>query len=180
MTLSQLTCNRQLFGTIFTITWTSITIKISRDIMIWFDANPIAINEALMGVNRIYLARISSAEPVASAHHLVVNDDVDAFACVPVLALAVINDGNVDHLECFRSDTRTYHWNKIRELEWRKMIWSFSITTSAWNDGDFHFLKWFLPHQSNEIELNYKEMFTLRTDFAAFSKFRWLRQNLIK
>ena len=59
-----------------------------------------------VNAERIYLAGISSTEPVSGAHHFIVNDDVDAFACVPIFALAVVDDGNVDDLQCLGSNAR--------------------------------------------------------------------------
>ena len=44
------------------------------------------------------LAGVLAPVVVASAHHLVVDDDVDALVSVPLLALPVVYHGDVHHL----------------------------------------------------------------------------------
>lgn len=45
-----------------------------------------------------YLTGVFATISVSGTHHLVVDDDVDALGLVPVLALAIVDDGHVDHL----------------------------------------------------------------------------------
>ena len=71
-----------------------------------WEAYQILVSGKLMSADRIYLARISSAKPVAGTHHFVIDDDVDAFTCVPIFALAVVNNGDVNDLQCLRSNAR--------------------------------------------------------------------------
>ena len=52
-----------------------------------------------------YLARILATVDVAGAHHLLVDDDVDALLTVPLLTHVAVDDGNVDHLQLLGSDT---------------------------------------------------------------------------
>jgi hypothetical protein len=56
----------------------------------------------------IYLTGIFAAIPISGAHHFVVDDDVDAFGGVPVLALSVVDDGHIYHLQGLGSNARTW------------------------------------------------------------------------
>jgi len=50
-----------------------------------------------------YLTRIFAAAAVTGAHHLVVNDDVDAVGAMPPLAEAIIDHGHIHRLQCLGS-----------------------------------------------------------------------------
>jgi hypothetical protein len=47
----------------------------------------------------MYLTRILSTASVSSAHHLIIDDDVDAIGFVPPLAESVVDDWHVDGLQ---------------------------------------------------------------------------------
>ena len=51
------------------------------------------------GAARVALARVLAPVVVAGAHHLVVNDHINALVSVPTLALAVVNHRNIHSLK---------------------------------------------------------------------------------
>ena len=55
-----------------------------------------------------HLAGVLAAAPVAGAHHLVVDDDVDAVALVPLLTQPVVDDGHVHGLQGLGPQARTW------------------------------------------------------------------------
>jgi hypothetical protein len=63
------------------------------------DQGPPALDFCHEGSARIALAGVLASLVVSRAHHLVVDDDPDALVAVPVLALAVVDGGNVDDLK---------------------------------------------------------------------------------
>lgn len=54
-----------------------------------------------------YLTRILTAATVTGAHHLVINDDVDAIGPMPSLADAIIDHGHVYSLQRLGSQSGT-------------------------------------------------------------------------
>lgn len=50
-----------------------------------------------------HLTRVLSAGSVSRAHHLVVDDNVNAVRTMPSLAYPIVDNGHVDGLQCFRS-----------------------------------------------------------------------------
>lgn len=59
------------------------------------------------GDESAHLTRILTAAAVTGAHHLVINDDVDAIGPMPPLTEAIIDHGNVYRLQRLRSQSRT-------------------------------------------------------------------------
>lgn len=54
---------------------------------------------APMMTKALYLTRVLAAAAVTGAHHLVINDDVDAIGSMPSLAEAIIDHGHVHCLQ---------------------------------------------------------------------------------
>ena len=49
------------------------------------------------------LAAVLAPPIVAGAHHLVVDDHVDALVAMPTFTLTIVNHGNVNHLKIVRN-----------------------------------------------------------------------------
>lgn len=55
----------------------------------------------------LYLTRVLAAAAITGAHHLVINDDVDAIGSMPSLAEAIIDHGHVHCLQRLGSQSGT-------------------------------------------------------------------------
>ena len=63
---------------------------------------PTPLNFCHQGTPRVPLTAVFAPAVVAGAHHLVVDDHVDALVAMPTFTLTIVNHGNVNHLKIIK------------------------------------------------------------------------------